>query len=74
MLIKLFLLEDTLSIIYEELQKLTNILKNTKFAKTIDFKDIKVPVKLRGIHKTEKKSFAISVSGYKNKEKFPYRY
>ena len=42
------------------------------FAKKIDFKDIKFPVKMRDIHKIEKKnSIAISVFGYENKEKRP---
>ena len=40
--------------------------------KKFDFKDIKFPVKVRDIHKIEKKnSIGISVFGYKNKEKHP---
>ena len=40
------------------------------FAKKLDFKDIKFPVKIRDIHKIEKKNFIdISVFGYENKEK-----
>ena len=42
------------------------------FAKRLDFKDIKTPVKIRDIHKIEKKnSIGISVFGYENKEKYP---
>ena len=42
------------------------------FAKKLDFKDIKFPVKVRDIHKIEKKdSIGISVFGYENKEKHP---
>ena len=42
------------------------------FAKRLDFKDIKFPVKIRDMHKIEKKnSIGISVSGYENKEKYP---
>ena len=42
------------------------------FAKRLDFKDIKFPVKIRDIHKIEKKnSIGISVFGYENKEKYP---
>ena len=42
------------------------------FAKRLDFKDIRFPVKARGIHKIGKKnSVRISVSGYVNKEKHP---
>ena len=42
------------------------------FAEKLDFKDIKFPFKIRDIHKIEKKnSFAISASGYENKEKHP---
>ena len=41
-------------------------------AKKLDFKDIKFPVKVRDIHKIEKKnSIDISVFGYENKEKYP---
>ena len=40
------------------------------FAKKLDIKDIKFPVKVRDIHKIEKKnSISISVFGYENKEK-----
>ena len=40
------------------------------FAKKLDFKDIKFPVKVRDIHKVEKNnSVGISVFGYENKEK-----
>ena len=42
------------------------------FAKRLDFKDIKFPVKIRDIHKIEKgNSISISVFGYENKEKYP---
>ena len=42
------------------------------FAKRLDIKDIKFPVKIRDIDKIEKKnSISISVFGYKNKEKYP---
>ena len=42
------------------------------FAKRLDFNDRKFPVKIRDIHKTEKKnSIDISVFGYENKEKHP---
>ena len=43
------------------------------FAHRLDFKDIKFPVKTRGIHKIEKKknSIGICVFGYKNKVKCP---
>ena len=42
------------------------------FAKKLDFKDIKFPVKIRDTHKIEEKySIAISVFGYENKEKYP---
>ena len=45
------------------------------FAKILDFKDIKFPVKIIGIHKIEKKnSIGISVFGYENKERHPYMY
>ena len=40
------------------------------FAKKLDFKQIKFPVKVRDMHKIEKKnSIGISVFGYENKEK-----
>ena len=44
------------------------------FAKRLDFKGIKFPVKIRDIHKIEKKkksSIGISVFGYENKENYP---
>ena len=42
------------------------------FAKKLDFKDIKFPVKTRDIHKIEKNnSIGISVFGYENKVKYP---
>ena len=42
------------------------------FAKNLDFKSIKFPVKVRDIHKIENKnSVGISVFGYENKEKHP---
>ena len=42
------------------------------FAKKLNFKDIKFPVKVRDIHKSEKKySIPISVFGYENKLKYP---
>ena len=42
------------------------------FAKNLHFKGIKLPVKVRDMHKTEKKySFGINVFGYGNKEKHP---
>ena len=42
------------------------------FAKRLDFKDIKFPVKVRNAHKIEKKSsINISVFGHENKEKHP---
>ena len=42
------------------------------FAKKLNFKDIKFLVKIRDIHKIEKKiSIGISVFGYENKEKHP---
>ena len=41
------------------------------FAKRLDFKDINFPVKIRDIHKIEKKNFiSISVFGYESKEKY----
>ena len=40
------------------------------FDKTLDFKDIKFPVKIKDIHKIEKNnSIGISAFGYENKEK-----
>ena len=44
------------------------------FAKRLDFKDIKFLVKIRNIHKIEKKKknfIDVSVFGCKNKEKYP---
>ena len=42
------------------------------FAKRLDFKDIKIPVKIIDIHKIEKKNtIDISVFGYENQEKYP---
>ena len=43
------------------------------FAKRLDFKDIKFSVKVRDIHKIERKnnSIGINVSGCENKEKYP---
>ena len=42
------------------------------FAKRLDFKDTKIPVKTRDIHQIEKKnSIDISVLGYENKVKYP---
>ena len=42
------------------------------FAKKLDCKDVKFPVKIRDIHKIEKKNYiGISVFGYENKEKHP---
>ena len=42
------------------------------FEKKLDFKDIKFPLKIRDIHKIEKKNcIGISVFGYENKEKRP---
>ena len=51
----------------------TRITKADKdFAKKLDFKNIKFPVKLRDIHKIEKKtSISFSVFGYENKKKHP---
>ena len=42
------------------------------FAKRLDFKDIKFPVKVKDIHKIVKKnSIVISAFGYENEEKYP---
>ena len=39
------------------------------FAKKLDFKDLKLPINVRDIHKIEKKScIGISVFGYENKK------
>ena len=44
-----------------------------EFAKKLDFKDIKFPVKTRDIHKVEKKnSIGINGFGYENKENHPF--
>ena len=43
------------------------------FSKKFDFKDIKFPIKIRDIQKTEKKN-SIGVFGYKNKVKHPIYY
>ena len=52
-----------------DLTRLTEADKD--FATELDFKDIKLPVKICDIHKIEKKnSIANSVFGYKNKEKY----
>ena len=43
------------------------------FAKKLDYKDIKFPVKVRDISKIEKKnSIGISPFGYKNRENHPH--
>ena len=45
---------------------------NKDFAKRLDFRDIKFPVRIRDIHKIEKKKFiSISIFGYGNKQKYP---
>ena len=46
------------------------------FAKELDFKDMKFPVKVRDILKIEKKkiSITISVSGYKNEKNMQFMY
>ena len=42
------------------------------FAKRIDFKDTKLPAKIRYIHKIEKKNYiGVSVFGYEKKVKYP---
>ena len=42
------------------------------FARELDLKDIKVPVKVRDVHKVEIKNYvSISVFGYENREKLP---
>ena len=50
-----------------------NYITDKDFAKRLDFKNIKFPVKIRDIQKIEKKNFIqdISVFGYENKEKHP---
>ena len=51
-------------------RRITKIDKD--FAKRLDFKDIKFPVKTRDIHKIERKnSIGISIFGYENKVKYP---
>ena len=41
------------------------------FEDELDFQDIKLPIKIRDIHKIEKKSsISISVLGYENKQKY----
>ena len=45
---------------------------DNNFAKKLDFKDVKNPVKVRDIQKIEKRnSIGISVFDYENKEKHP---
>ena len=45
------------------------------FPKKLEFKDIKFPVKVRDIHKTEKKnSIGIIVSGYEKRKKTQFIY
>ena len=53
------------------LARITNTDK--EFAKTLDFKDTKFPVKIIDIQKIDKKknSLGINVCGYDNKEKYP---
>ena len=41
------------------------------FAKRLDFKDIKFPVKIRDIDNIKKEFHRISIFGYENKEKHP---
>ena len=51
-------------------RRITKVDKN--FAKKLDFKDIKLPVKIRDIYKIGKKnSIGINVFGYENTEKYP---
>ena len=48
---------------------------NKDFAKTLDFKDINFPVKIRDIHKNKSKnSIGTSLFGYENKENIPSIY
>ena len=55
---------------YRSLPTITKCDKD--FAEKLDFKDIKSPIKVRDIHKIEKKnSISISVFGYQIKEKHP---
>ena len=52
-----------LQIITQQITKTDN-----DFAKTLDFKDINFPVKIRDIHKIENKnSFGISIFDHENK-------
>ena len=45
---------------------------NKYFARKLDFKDLKLPIKVRNIQKIEQQnSIGISVFGYKNKGKHP---
>ena len=41
------------------------------FVRKLDFKGLKFPVKIRDIHKIEKKCTSFSVFGYEDKENFP---
>ena len=42
------------------------------FSKRLDFKDMKYPIKTRGIHKIEESNYiSISVCGYENKNTYP---
>ena len=51
-------------------RRITNADKDV--AKRLDFKDTKFPVKIRDIHKFEKKnSIGIGVFGHENREKYP---
>ena len=57
----------------EDSHHLGRITKAEKdFAKTLYFRDLNFPAKIRDIHKIEKNnSIDISVFGYENKEKYP---
>ena len=45
---------------------------NRLYGNKLDFKDIKIPVKVRDVHKIDRKSATgISVFGYEDKEKYP---
>ena len=49
-----------------------NVKADKDFVKKLDFKDVKLPAKIRDIHKIKKNnSISISVFGYENKEKYP---
>ena len=50
-------------------KRITKAVKD--LTKTLDFKDLKFPVKIRDIHKIEEKNIGITVFGYENKEKYP---